>query len=108
MTSFSEKIASLRTMVDMCESELKSLEAGKKTSSVRARKCLQDIKMTSHAMRKDVTDFTKSLPTKSRVPKIAAPVEPESLPVPPVVEVPVEVAPVKPKPKPRRKKVVVE
>jgi len=106
MSSFSEKISSLRTMVDMCESEIKSLEAGKKTSSVRARKCLQDIKMTSHAMRKDVTDFTKSLPIKSRSSKVVESVEPESLPVAPVVEVPVEVAPVKPKPKPRRSKKV--
>ena len=111
MSSFSEKISSLRNMVDNVETELKLLEGGRKTSSVRARKSLQDIKTACHDMRKDVTVFTQKLPTKPRSSKIAAPVvepepvAPESLPIPPVVEV----VPVKPKPKPRRsKKVVVE
>ena len=92
-------------MLDTCESELQLLEGGRKTSSVRARKCLQDIKTACHTMRKDVTDFTQKLPTKSRVPKVV-PEPTTELPVAPVVEVPVEVKPVVKKP--RRKKVVIE
>ena len=76
--SLSESITSLRTMLDTAESEIKSLESGRKASSARARKSLQNIKMASHGLRKQITAHTKSLPTKSRSKK---PVEPEPEPV---------------------------
>ena len=78
--SLSESITSLRTMLDTCENEIKSLESGRKASSARARKSLQNIKTASHVLRKEITAHTKSLPTKSRTKKT---VEPEPEPVQP-------------------------
>ena len=75
--SLSESITSLRTMLDTCENEIKSLESGRKASSARARKSLQNIKTASHSLRKEITAHTKSLPTKSRTKKVE--VEPESV-----------------------------
>ena len=97
--SLSESITSLRTMLDTCENEIKSLESGRKASSARARKSLQNIKTASHSLRKQITAHTKSLPTKSRTKKTVEPV------VEAVVEQVVEpvVEPVK---KSRSKKVV--
>ena len=43
-----------------------ALEGGKKASSARSRKCLQTIKAQSFNMRKDITNYTKTLPTKKR------------------------------------------
>ena len=82
--SLSESITSLRTMLDTCESEIKSLESGRKASSARARKSLQNIKIGSHALRKEITAHTKSLPTKSRTKKTVEPepVQPEPTPEP--------------------------
>ena len=98
--SLSESITSLRTMLDTAENEIKSLELGRKASSARARKSLQNIKTASHVLRKEITAHTKSLPTKSRSKKV---VEPEPV-VEPVVEAVVE--PVKKIKKSRSKKVV--
>ena len=81
--SLSESITSLRTMLDTAENEIKSLELGRKASSARARKSLQNIKTASHVLRKEITAHTKSLPTKSRSKKV----EPEPAEVvEPVVE----------------------
>ena len=89
--NLSESICGLRSMLDTCETEIKSLEGGRKASSARARKSLQNIKNSCHNLRKAVTIHTKALPTKTRVKKD----EPEPEPVPePVVP---EVKPVKPK-----------
>ena len=88
--SLSESITSLRTMLDTCENEIKSLESGRKASSARARKSLQNIKTASHSLRKEITAHTKSLPTKSRTKKV----DPE-----PVVE------PAEPTPEPVKKRV---
>ena len=90
--SLSESITSLRTMLDTCENEIKSLELGRKASSARARKSLQNIKTASHSLRKEITAHTKSLPVKSRSKKVE--VEPE-----PVVE------PAEPTPEPVKKRV---
>ena len=97
--SLSESITSLRTMLDTCENEIKSLESGRKASSARARKSLQDIKTSCHSLRKEITEYTRNLPIKSRVKKVVEPV------VEAVVEQVVEpvVEPVK---KSRPKKVV--
>ena len=82
--SLSDSITSLRTMLDTCENEIKSLESGRKASSARARKSLQNIKTASHSLRKDITTHTKALPTKSRSKKVVE-VEPAEV-VEPVVE----------------------
>ena len=75
--SLSEKITSLRTMLTEAESEIKSLEGGRKASSARARKSLQSIKTECHGLRKGVTNYVKSMETKTRVKKEAEPVEPQ-------------------------------
>ena len=72
--SLSTSITSLRTMLDTAETEIKSLEMGRKASSARARKSLQNIKTASHVLRKEITAHTKSLPTKSRSKKTVEPV----------------------------------
>ena len=102
--SLSESIISLRNMIDSAESEIKSLLGGRKASAARARKSLQDIKMSCHSLRKEITEYTQNLPIKSRVKKV---VEPEPV-VEPVVEAVVEqvVEPVKKVKKSRSKKVV--
>ena len=93
--SLSTSITSLRTMLDTAENEIKSLELGRKASSARARKSLQNIKTASHVLRKEITAHTKSLPTKSRTKKVEP--EPVVEPTEPVVEPPT--------PKPVKKKV---
>ena len=97
--NLSNSITSLRTMLDNCETEIKSLEGGRKASSARARKCLQNIKTSCHNLRKAVTIHTKALPTKTRVKK-DEPVEPV---VPEPEPEPVEPEPVSVKPKKTRK-----
>jgi len=82
--SLSDSITSLRTMLDTCENEIKSLESGRKASSARARKSLQNIKTASHSLRKEITAHTKNLPTKSRTKKVE--VEPVFEPAEPTPE----------------------
>jgi hypothetical protein len=69
MSKLSESIISLRSMLDTAEIEIKSLESGKKAASSRSRKSLQNIKTGSHALRKQITQFSKGLPTKPRAKK---------------------------------------
>ena len=69
MSTLQEKISNLKMMLETAESEIKSLEGGRKASSCRARKALQNIKQNVHSLRKDITTHVKSLPTKSRVKK---------------------------------------
>ena len=66
MTSLSQSITSIRTRLDNAEKEVKSLECGKKASSARARKSLQNIKTNCHSLRKNITEHTKSIPIKSK------------------------------------------
>jgi hypothetical protein len=95
MTTLTDSITSLRTMLDTCESEVKSLTSGRKASSARCRKSLQSIKTGCHGLRKDITEYTKSLPTKARAKKeiicpTHAAVEAEIEPVEPVEPVAVK------------------
>ena len=111
MTSLSEQILLMRQSLENVERELKSLESGKKASAPRARKSLQSLKNSSHALRKQITDSVKTMPTKKRVKKETvnvldakmSQVEPESVEVEVAVEKPKAVT----KSKPRAKKVVV-
>ena len=69
--TLSESITILRSMLDNAESEVKSLESGRKASSARARKSLQAIKTGCHGLRKSITAHTKTLPVNSRRKPIA-------------------------------------
>ena len=98
MSSLSEQVLLMRQSLDECEKELKSLEGGRKASAPRARKSLQALKQSSHAMRKQITESVKSMPTKSRVKKEVA-----QIPEEPVEAEPEPVAVVEEKPKRVRK-----
>jgi len=67
MTSLSEQITLLEGMLATAKTEVKALEGGKKSSSTRARKSLQNVKNASHVMRKNIITHTRSIPTKTRV-----------------------------------------
>jgi hypothetical protein len=96
MSNLSASIAELKTLVGQAETELLSLQSGKKAAAPRVRASLQKIKNLSHSMRSSVMDFTKALPVNSRAKKVE-PVEDEQLPPPPVLKREVTEAPVKPK-----------
>jgi hypothetical protein len=81
MTELSESITQLRVFLNSAESEINLLKTGRKSSSGHARKSLMALKNGSHALRKQIIDYQKSLPVKSRAPKLPViePVlEPES------------------------------
>jgi hypothetical protein len=67
--SLSDSITSLRTMLDSCASEVKSLENGRRASSCRSRLHLQNIKKSCHILRKDIMEHSKKIPVKKRQPK---------------------------------------
>ena len=60
-------ISEIRMQLDTAEREITSLESGRKASAARARKALQIIKGLSHALRKQIVEYSKGLPTKKRV-----------------------------------------
>ena len=68
----------MKALLETAESEIRSLEGGRKASSARARKSLQSIKTSAHALRKSITASVKSLPTKTRAkkPEPTEPTEP--------------------------------
>ena len=81
------QITLMKSYLDNAEKKLQSLQHGKKVSGARVRSNLMKLKTSSHTMRKHVMEFSKSLPTKSRV-KVS-PVEPtsdEEIPPPPVLK----------------------
>jgi hypothetical protein len=59
-------ISEIRMQLETAEREIASLEGGRKASAARARKALQIIKGLSHALRKQVVEYSKNLPTKKR------------------------------------------
>ena len=69
MSTLSEQLIQMKTVLTDIENESKSLQGGKKASGARARKSLMKLKKQSHTMRKSITEHTKSLPTKTRVKK---------------------------------------
>ena len=66
--SLTDTIHEIRLHLDTAEKEINSLTSGRKASASRARKSLQLIKGLSHALRKEIVNFTKALPTKKRSP----------------------------------------
>jgi hypothetical protein len=95
--SLSDSIVGLRTLLDSCEQEVKSLEGGKRASAPRCRLHLQNIKKSSHELRKSIMQHAKALPVRKRQPKKEPEPEPEAEP---------EAEPVKKTRKPRVKKEV--
>ena len=71
MSALSESINNIRAHLTTAEAELTSLVAGKKASSGRARKSLQQIKQLSHLLRKQIIEHTKALPTRKRTAIVA-------------------------------------
>ena len=84
-------ISEIRMQLEEAEKEIASLEGGRKASAARARKSLQIIKGLSHALRKQIVEYSRSLPTKKRAGEVA-----EAEPI----------APTEPRPKAPRKKVI--
>jgi hypothetical protein len=66
MNNLNENISILRTHLTTVEKELALLQTGRKASSARARKSLQNIKQISHILRKEVAEHVKNIPTKKR------------------------------------------
>lgn len=64
--TLSEQIMLMRNELDAADREIKALEGGRKAASSRARKSLQNIKQSSHQLRKSIVEHTKALPVKSR------------------------------------------
>jgi hypothetical protein len=66
-------ISEIKMQLEVAEKEIASLEGGRKASAARARKSLQIIKGLAHALRKNIVEFSKGLPTKKRAEvKVAA------------------------------------
>ena len=84
MSNLSQSIAELKTLIGQCETELTSLQAGRKASSARARSSLQKIKQLAHKLRGDIMIFTRELPTKSRTKKNIEPLEAEPIEAEPI------------------------
>ena len=73
-----QQVLLMRANLDSAEDYIKQLEAGRKSSSSKARASLQKIKGQSHDLRKSVISTQKALPTKQRTKVI--PVEPSAEP----------------------------
>ncbi len=70
-------ISEIRMQLETAEREIASLENGRKASAARARKALQIIKGLSHALRKEIVEYSRGLPTKKRSTEEATePIEP--------------------------------
>ena len=85
-------ITEIQSLLDQTKAEILLLESGRKASGPRARKHIQSIKTSAHALRKSITEHVSTIPVKKRVVKVT-PVEP--VVVEPVVVEPVVKAPVK-------------
>ena len=59
-------ISEIKMQLEVAEREIASLEGGRKASAARARKSLQIIKGLAHALRKQIVEYSKGLPTKKR------------------------------------------
>jgi hypothetical protein len=77
-------ISEIKMQLEVAEREIASLEGGRKASAARARKALQIIKGLAHALRKQVVEYSKGLPTKKRAGVEVAEVPCECEPAPTV------------------------
>ena len=69
-------ISEIRMQLEIAEKEILSLEGGRKASAARARKALQIMKGLAHALRKQVVEYSRSLPTKKRSGETEGPIMP--------------------------------
>ena len=69
-------ISEIKMQLEVAEKEIASLEGGRKASAARARKSLQIIKGLSHALRKNIVEYSKGLPTKKRAGEVEVAAEP--------------------------------
>ena len=70
-------ISEIKMQLEVAEKEIASLQGGRKASAARARKSLQIIKGLAHTMRKNIVEFSRSLPTKKRAEvEVAGPIAP--------------------------------
>lgn len=97
--SLTDQLQQIKASINEAERELLSLSSGRKVSSSRVRKHLQQVKAQSQQLRKSVIAHTKEMPTKKR-PVKAVP-EPEEIPK---LEL-VEPAPQVDVPKPTKKRI---
>ena len=97
-----EQILLMRANLDSAEEHIKSLEAGRKSSSSKARSSLMKLKTQSHTLRRDVILKQKELPTKKRTKIIPVEASVEAVIEPSKPEIIAEV--VKKTRKPRSKK----
>ena len=81
-------ISEIKMQLEVAEREIASLEGGRKASAARARKSLQIIKGLSHALRKQIVEFSRSLPTKKRAEVAEVPCECEPAPTVPIAPKP--------------------
>ena len=65
--SLTDQLAQIKSSINEAETELGLLNSGRKVSSARLRKQLQNVKQQSQILRKSVIEHTKSMPTKKRV-----------------------------------------
>ena len=76
-------ISEIKMQLEVAEREIASLQGGRKASAARARKSLQIIKGLSHALRKQIVEYSKGLPTKKRAGEAEVATEPE-VPIEPI------------------------
>jgi hypothetical protein len=82
------KMMEVMTLLNTAKSEIELLEdKQRKSSGPRARKSIQSATVLLKALRQDITDYQKSIPTKSRL-KTSVKVEPEPEPEPEPVKKP--------------------
>ena len=89
-------LTGLNTYLLNAESEINNLKGGKKVAATRARQALLNVKKEADALRKEILEYTKNLPTK-KAPEPTPEPEPEPAPEPVVEEEK------KPKKKPKKK-----
>ena len=86
MSNLTQQFAELQSLVHQAQTELQSLQNGKKASAPRIRASLQKIKTVAQSMRGEVMTFTKDLPTKSRTKITPVETEDEPIPDPPILK----------------------
>ena len=65
-------INEIKMQLDIAEKEITSLENGRKASAARARKSLQIIKGLAHTLSKNIVEYAKGLPVKTRSGEVPA------------------------------------
>ena len=104
--SLSEQVFKLKSLLDTVESEVKSFEGGKKAAAARGRKTLQDVKKSSHELRKSIIERLKEMKVKQE-PKMKEEPKVKEEPKPVEVKKPVEVSPKVRKPRAKKAKVSI-